>query len=90
MQPQLLLSGKCGVSGPNAFPLVERVPKLGPEHVMDQLLGAINSALEILPRLKIARHLGVQVDDPLSGKVKIMQYFLNSMSTRLNKILNKH
>ena len=81
LQPQLLLSGKCGVSGPNAFPRVARGPKLGPEHVMDQLLEAMNSVLEILPRLKIVRHLGVQVDNPLLGNVKMMQNVLNSMST---------
>ena len=81
MQSQLLLSGKHGVSGPNAFPRVAMGPKLGPEHVMDQLLEAMTSVLEILQRLNIARHLGVQVDNPLLGKVKILQHFLNFMST---------
>ena len=89
LQPELLLSGKCGVSGPNAFPLVARGPKLGPEHVMDHLLEAMDCVLEIPLRLKIARHLGVQVNNPLSllGNVKFMQHFLNSMITCLNKIL---
>ena len=54
-------NGRNGAVGLNVRPLAVLGPNLGPEHAVNQLLGATNSVLEITQRLNNARNPSVQV-----------------------------